>query len=59
MGDENPTAGQGALLLFLGLITLALLYVVWPFASALLWAMLAAIMFRPLYNVVLRRLRGH
>jgi predicted PurR-regulated permease PerM len=59
MADENPTAGQGALLLFLGLITLALLYVVRPFASALLWAMLAAIMFRPLYNVVLRRLRGH
>lgn len=59
------TAGQkgqgdhGGLLLFLALVTLAFVYVAWPFASALLWAALAAIMFQPLYLSILRRLRGH
>lgn len=50
---------QTGLLLFLALVTLALVYVAWPFASALLWAVLAAIMFQPMYLAILRRLRGH
>lgn len=37
-------------LLFLALITLALLYVAWPFIIPILWATLAAIMFQPLYQ---------
>ena len=49
---------QGGFLLFLAIVTLALVYVAWPFASALLWAVLAAIMFQPLYQWMLRRLGG-
>ena len=30
----------------------------WPFATALLWAALAAIMFQPLYRWMLRKLSG-
>lgn len=37
-------------LLFLALITLALVYVAWPFIVPILWAALAAIMFQPLYR---------
>ena len=57
-GTAGGERGQGGFLLFLGLITLALVYVAWPFASALLWAVLAAIMFQPLYQWILRRLGG-
>ena len=49
---------RSGFLLFLALITLALIYVAWPFASALLWAVLAAIMFQPLYQWMLARLGG-
>ncbi|WP_126173366.1 AI-2E family transporter [Altericroceibacterium xinjiangense] len=49
---------RGGFLLFLALITLALVFVAWPFASALLWAVLAAIMFQPLYCAILRTVRG-
>lgn len=39
---------RGGFILFLALISIALIIVVWPFASSLLWAALAAIMFQPL-----------
>lgn len=45
---------RGGFLLFLGLVTAALAWVVWPFAAPLLWASLAAIMFQPLYRRMLR-----
>jgi predicted PurR-regulated permease PerM len=48
----------GGFRLFLVLITLALGYVAWPFASALLWAVIAAIMFQPLNRWMLARLNG-
>ncbi|WP_324828637.1 AI-2E family transporter [Qipengyuania zhejiangensis] len=41
---------QGGFLLFLGLVTLALIVVIMPFLQPLLWAMLAAIMFQPLFR---------
>ena len=55
MSDDQPSAQatgmeRGGFLLFLTLVTLALLVVVWPFASPLMWAALAAIMFQPLYQ---------
>lgn len=59
MGTIRRRADQGSFILFLALVTLALVYVAWPFASALLWAVLAAIMFQPLYLALLNRLRGH
>ena len=49
---------QGGFLLFLGLITLALLVVVLPFLQPMLWAALAAIMFQPLLRWFLARLPG-
>lgn len=47
---------RGGFLLFLALVTLALLVVVLPFAQPLLWAALAAIMFQPLFRWFLARL---
>ncbi len=41
---------SGGYLTFLALVTLAFLVIAWPFASPLLWATLAAIMFQPLYQ---------
>lgn len=48
---------RGGFVLFLALITLALVIVVLPFARPLLWASLAAIMFQPLYRWLLPRCR--
>lgn len=45
-------------ILLLGLLTVGVVFVVWPFASPLLWSMLAAIMFQPLYQWFLARLGG-
>lgn len=45
--------------LFLGLITLALLVIIWPFASAILWSVVAAIMFQPLYLRILSGSPSH
>ena len=50
---------QGGFLLFLALVSLALLAVMMPFFQPLLWAVLAAIMFQPLYRWILIRRSGH
>lgn len=55
---DPATINRGGFLLFLAAITLAMIYVVWPFAAPLLWATLAAIMFQPLYQSLLTRLGG-
>ena len=49
---------QGGFFLFLGAVSLGLVLVVWPFVAPLLWAVLAAIMFQPLYRWFMMRLRG-
>ncbi|QNE05002.1 AI-2E family transporter [Croceicoccus marinus] len=49
---------HGGFLLFLLAITVLLAFVAWPFLTALFWAMLAAIMFQPLYRRVLRNMGG-
>jgi predicted PurR-regulated permease PerM len=46
---------NGGLILFLTLITIALALVVSSFAGALLWAALAALLFHPLFQSLLRR----
>jgi predicted PurR-regulated permease PerM len=56
-GPPKQQRGRG-FLLFLVLVTLALGYIAWPFASALLWAVVAAIMFQPLYRWMLVRTNG-
>lgn len=48
----------GGFVLFLALVTIALLVVIWPFARPLLWATLAAIMFQPLYIWLLPKCRS-
>lgn len=58
MTEQPGIIDQSGFLFFLGAITLALIYVVWPFAAPLLWATLAAIMFQPLYQWLLVRLGG-
>ncbi|MDN3646657.1 AI-2E family transporter [Pontixanthobacter aestiaquae] len=49
---------KGGFVLFLALVTLALLVVVLPFARPLLWATLAAITFQPLYQWLLPKCFG-
>lgn len=49
---------QAGFLLILAAVSLMTLVIVWPFFSPLLWAALAAILFQPLYQWVLRRLGG-
>lgn len=60
MQEASPLKedSRGGFLLFLVLVTLALGYIAWPFASALLWAVVAAIMFQPLYRWMLVRAGG-
>lgn len=56
-GDTNSQGVErGGFLLFLALVSLALLVVIWPFARPLMWATLAAIMFQPLYQWLLARM---
>lgn len=49
-GQTRQPVEQGGFLLFLALVSLALLVVVLPFAKPLLWAALGAIMFQPLFR---------
>ena len=49
---------SGGLILFLALITLGLMLVVSSFAGALLWAVLAAILFQSLFQWLLKRWPG-
>ena len=58
MATKPGSINQGGFLLFLAAITLATTYVVWPFAAPLMWATLAAIMFQPLYQWLLTRMKG-
>ncbi|MFW2349781.1 AI-2E family transporter [Qipengyuania sp.] len=54
-GAPGRSVEKGGFLLFLALVSLALLAVVLPFAKPLLWAALGAIMFQPLYRWFLAR----
>ncbi len=58
--DSKETAQieRGGFAVLIALLTLGLAYIAWPFASPLLWAALAAIMFQPLYQWFLARLGG-
>ncbi|KQU46032.1 hypothetical protein ASG67_15620 [Sphingomonas sp. Leaf339] len=58
MAVDNQRVDNGGLILFLVIITVALGSIVSSFASALLWAGLAALLFQPLYQRLLRRWPG-
>lgn len=49
---------HASFLIILAVVSLLMAVIVYPFAQPLLWAGLSAIMFQPVYRVVLRRLRG-
>lgn len=55
---HSRTIERGGFLLFLALVSCAMLVVIWPFVAPMLWAMLAAIMFQPLYRRMLARCGG-
>lgn len=57
--ERGEAIERGGFLLFLALISAALLLIVWPFSAPLLWATLAAIMFQPLYQRMLAWRAGH
>lgn len=49
---------QASFLLLLAGVSLLMVIIAWPFAGALLWAALAAIVFQPLYRAMYRALSG-
>lgn len=49
---------QSSFLLILAAVSLMMVVISWPFASSLLWATLAAILFQPLYQRALISVRG-
>jgi predicted PurR-regulated permease PerM len=49
---------QASFLLLLAAVSLLMVIIAWPFAGALLWAGLAAIVFQPLYRAMLRSVLG-
>ena len=57
-GGNNASFERGGFLILLALLTLGIAWIAWPFASPLLWAALAAIMFQPLYQWFLERMGG-
>lgn len=52
---QERSLERGGFLLFVALVTLALMVVVLPFAQPMLWAVLAAILFQPLFRWFLAR----
>jgi predicted PurR-regulated permease PerM len=61
MIDPNHHTGelkQISFLLILATVTCMAVFIVWPFATTLLWSVLAAIMFQPLYRWCLKKCRG-
>lgn len=55
---DSEVLEQGGFLLFLAAVSVLFLWVSWPFATPVLWAALAAIIFRPVYRRVLATMRG-
>ena len=61
MATQQPVHApleRGGFLVFLALVSLVLLYIIWPFVAPLLWAALAAIMFQPMFQWFRQRLGG-
>ncbi|MGB7407121.1 MAG: AI-2E family transporter [Pontixanthobacter sp.] len=57
--DEIRRVERGGFLLFLALVTVALVIVILPFGQAMLWATLAAIVFQPVNQTILRLMPTH
>jgi len=50
--DQGDSLERVGFLLFLAAVSILFVWVSWPFATPILWAALAAIVFRPLYRSV-------
>jgi predicted PurR-regulated permease PerM len=58
--DQTATGLEhGSFLLLLAVVSLALAVIAWPFFTPILWAVLGAVMFQPLFQGLLARMRGH
>lgn len=57
-GDDVRTSEDRSFLILLAAISVAFGWVLWPFSGALLWAILLAIIFAPLYRRALKTLPG-
>lgn len=53
---HSPALRDKSFLLMLALVTLAFGWILWPFYGAVLWGTATAIVFKPLYRQLLRRL---
>ena len=62
MSEQEPNDTSAlehwSFLLLLAGVSILFVWVAWPFASPILWAALAAIMFQPLYKWTLKKVRG-
>lgn len=56
--NDDADLQQKTFLFLLLAATVAFLAVIWPFAGAVLWAVVLAILFTPLYRKLLKRTRG-
>lgn len=58
--EPNDTSAleHWSFLLFLAVVSFLFVWVAWPFAGPLLWSVLAAIMFQPLYKWAVKKTRG-
>lgn len=50
---------QKAFYLLLAIVTLAFLWILWPFFGAVFWGVILAIMFTPFNSWLLRKMKGH
>ena len=60
VGEQHHTTEiqQGSFLLLLAVVTILFVWIAWPFFTPILWSVLAAIMFQPLYKWILVKFRG-
>ncbi|HKX77927.1 MAG TPA: AI-2E family transporter, partial [Novosphingobium sp.] len=64
MDTKEPDHSQrrfedGAFLFLVLLISIAFAWLIWPFFGAILWGLIAGILFKPPYEVLVGRLGGH
>ncbi len=55
---NSPELQRGAFLLLLALVTVAFVWILMPFAGAVLWGVALAILFTPLYRRLLKKMPG-
>ena len=54
----DPLRAPRARLVLAGIVTLALIWLVWPYVGAIFWSVVLAVVFAPLHQLLLRLLRG-